>query len=213
MKNDFNSLLDQWPNSIISDNDLTILLSGTADRRYGLIKRALKNGRLIHLKKGLYFISRHYKNTPPNLFEIAQRLYGPSYISLESALSYHNWIPEAVYTTTSVSPQRNNHFKTPFGVFHFSHVPSKNFYIGVERIESTSGIFLMASPLKALTDYVYVYRKVWKNFQEIHLDLRVEMENLKLIDKTEVKLLFYTYSSKRVRMFLMRLHEELTNGY
>ena len=40
------------------------------------------------------------------LFIIANRIYEPSYISLEMALSIHGLIPEAVYGVTSVTSQK-----------------------------------------------------------------------------------------------------------
>ena len=213
MKTDLDTLLYTWPQSVITDNDLAVLLSGTRDRRYALIKRAIRDEKLIHLKKGLYFIGKPFKTALPNLFEIAQRIYGPSYISLESALSYHNWIPEAVYTVTSVCPKRNNHFMTSLGVFNYSHVPNKNFYMSVERVESEAGTFLMATPIKALADYVYVYRKLWHNFEDVSLDLRVEMENIRSIDKQEIELLVKNYPSRRVGTFLKKLLKERANGH
>lgn len=213
MKNDFEQLLYEWPKSIITDNDLAVSLSGTRDRHYALIKRALKDQRLIHLRKGLYFIGKPFKRSLPNLSEIAQHIYGPSYISLESALSYHNWIPEAVYAITSVCAKRSNHFTTPFGIFNYAHIPSENFYVGVERIESETGAFLMATPLKALADYVYVYKKLWDNLKDVYLDLRVETENLESIDLLELELLIKNYPSKRVKKFLIKVLEERKNGH
>jgi predicted transcriptional regulator of viral defense system len=109
----------------------------------------MKEGKLIPLRRGLYLISKPYSNTFPNLFEIAQLIYGPSYISLESALAYHHWIPEAVYTTTSVSFKRNALFNTSIGQFHFSYVPNENFYMGVERVETKEAVFLKALNKKA----------------------------------------------------------------
>jgi hypothetical protein len=93
---------------------------------------------------------------------VAQRIHGPGYISLETALSHHAWIPEAVYAVTSASLDRSNEFDTPPGHFSFTRVPQETLYAEVSRVEKEDGdSFLLASPLKALADYVYVHKCDW----------------------------------------------------
>lgn len=209
MSRELDALLYSWPKPFIRDIDLNVLITGTANSRYALVKRALKKGTLIKLKQGLYLIGQPYKTSLPNLYEIAQLMYGPSYISLESALSYHAWIPEAVYTTTSVTPKRAVSFNTNLGQFSFSHTPSTHFYEGVDRIEMKDAIFLMASPWKALADYMYVYKKTWKNIEDISQDLRIEIETLQLSDRKVLKKMLAFYPSRRVKLFLQRILQEL----
>lgn len=201
--------LHTWPKAFIRDTDFAILLKESAEARYGLIKRALKSGELIRLKRGVYLIGKPYKKMSPNLYEVAQLIYGPSYISVESALSYHQWIPEAVYVTTSVTPKRATLFKTPVGEFSFSTIPVSEFYLGVERIETQDAIFLMATPLKALADYVYIYSKTWKTIQEMAIDLRIEFEKISSINPIDLKVLSNAYPSKRVKLFLNQILKEV----
>src|SRR5436853_3627489 len=88
-------ILISWPQHCIKDVDFINLFSNiSSDARYGLLKRAIKNHWLMKLKRGLYLIQAPFTTSIPNLYEIAQVLYGPSHISLESALSFHQWIPE-----------------------------------------------------------------------------------------------------------------------
>ena len=49
---------------------------------------------------------------------IANRIYSPSYISLELALNHYGVIPEAVLQTTSVTSQKTNTFAPPLDAFH-----------------------------------------------------------------------------------------------
>src|SRR5262245_25728214 len=72
----------------LTDSDLAFLWGGTENRRYSLTKRTLARGDLIPVRRGLYVLGDLYRQRPVNLFELAQRIYGPSYISFESALSY-----------------------------------------------------------------------------------------------------------------------------
>ncbi|HSW71384.1 MAG TPA: hypothetical protein VLH77_05335 [Gammaproteobacteria bacterium] len=71
----------------------------------------------------------------PHPFELAQYIYGPSYISLESALSFHKLIPETVYTVTSTTVKRSREFQTPLGVYSFLHLPPENFYVEVWSVD------------------------------------------------------------------------------
>ena len=67
------------------------------------LSRLVKRGELIRLKNGFYLISELIENQPIPFEQIGNQLYGPSYISLEWALSYYELIPEGVYTVTNVS--------------------------------------------------------------------------------------------------------------
>ena len=95
---------EHLPYDVFTDRDIAqLILRGSKDSRYGLIKRALKKSEIIRIRRGLYCLAKKYERRPLNLFSIAQLIYGPSYVSLESALSYHGWVPEGVFMTTSVS--------------------------------------------------------------------------------------------------------------
>src|SRR3989344_3140001 len=108
-------LLLKWPKVVIRDQDLAAELPGDDQSRYDLVGRALKDKLLARLKRGVYCILPPYQKYLPNTFEIAQILYGPSYISLESALSHHGLIPEAVYATTSACMKRSQTIETFLG--------------------------------------------------------------------------------------------------
>ena len=129
---------------------------GSAARIDALIKRAVAAGEVIRLRRGLYCIEQRFIRHRPNPFEVCQRIYGPSYVSLESALSWHGWIPEAVRAITSVSIGRSCSFINPLGLFTYSRVPQKTLMVGVgRRTESDGAVFFLAHPLKALADYVH----------------------------------------------------------
>ncbi|MBI2347014.1 MAG: hypothetical protein HYV03_09120, partial [Deltaproteobacteria bacterium] len=65
------------PQDSFSDAELMTLLAGTQDRRYGLIKRAIAQGDLVHLRRGLYCLAEPHRRHPLNLFALAQKIYGP----------------------------------------------------------------------------------------------------------------------------------------
>ena len=112
----------------------------------------VKEGKLIRLKRGWFCVNPKYSKKSINHGAVANVLYeGPSYVSIESALSYYGLIPERTMGMTSVVTGRSKTFITPIGWFSYKTIPEDLFPIGVR---SVSG-YLMASPEKALCDYLY----------------------------------------------------------
>jgi len=193
-----------------TNQDVVTLFPESDDERYALVKRAIANGEIIHLRRGLYCLAQKYRKKSINLYALAQHIYGPSYISLESALRWHGWIPEAVYTLTSVSLGKSKEFQTPLGVFSYTRVPQEVFYAGVDRLKEEGGdAFLMAMPLKAMADYVYVKRKDWTGLGPVVRSLRIEPEEFETVTSVEFELLLEKYKSNRVRRFLEGLRKDL----
>lgn len=202
-------IMDKMPCDVLTDDTLKHLVKGSTDCRYSLVKRAVAKGDLIHLRRGLYVLAKKYQRRGTNLYELAQKIYGPSYVSFESALAHHGWIPEAVYTVTSACTKRSREFHTPLGVFAYTRVPAHPFYTGVERVESPDGICFMANPWKALTDYVYANKKDWKNIDPLIKDLRIEGEYLKNVEGRFLDELQESYKSSRVEKFICGVKKEL----
>ena len=123
---------------VFNERQLSELLGGGDARRYGLVNRALKDGSLIRLKRGVYTLAKAYRIAPVHPFAVAQALLPGSYISFESALAYHGWIPEAVLVTASVTPGRKTLEipATEFGSFkyHPLAIADYRFLGGVERV-------------------------------------------------------------------------------
>ncbi len=204
--------LIDWPLSVLKDVDIATIFPNEPARRYAAINRALKKNFLIRLRRGVYVLGKPFQKNLPSPFQVAHTIYGPSYISFESALVYHQWIPEAVYTTTCATAKRASDFKTPLGLFTYKHVPSYLCYLGVQRSGSGSEAFLIAHPWKALADHYYVHNRNWRGLKDIHLDLRIEIEDMLEADTAILKTLSEHYKSKKVRIFLQRILGELNNG-
>lgn len=209
MKKNLKDVLDQWPECVIREVDLAMILKKTDDARYSLVKRALKAGDLVRLKRGLYVIAEKTKQGWPDEFELSLSIYGPSFVSFESALSYHGWIPEAVYTTTCATAKRAKEFETPAGIFRYERVPEKHFYVGVNRIEKNGGVILVASGWRALADLIYVRRKKWESLADLKADLRIEKETLIESNQEQIEELVKNYPSARVQKLLKKFLYEL----
>jgi hypothetical protein len=112
----------------------------------------LRNGSIIRVKKGIYVFGNEYRRRPFCRELLANLIYGPSYVSLDYALSYHGLIPERVQTVTSITPKRGKRFATPVGLFVYRQTPMAFFSLGMDRVEQGEVSFLLATPERALAD-------------------------------------------------------------
>lgn len=198
------------PYPCFSDTELVnILKDSQPAARYGLVKRAIAKGDLIHVRRGLYCLAKHQQKKP-NLFELAHLVYGPSYVSLESALSAHGWIPERVVGITSASLKRSAIFENPLAVFSYARVPKQTFYAGVEIKKENDATIFMALPWTALADYVYVRKKDWQGIKPVIGSLRVDEETIFSSGFHGVyEGLIQNYKSRRVKNFLKGIGRDL----
>lgn len=137
--------------------DFTALATVFGDHKFpkDKISNLKKKGDLIRLKKGIYVVSPKIHNQPISNELIANHLYGPSYISLETALSFHSLIPERVHTIRSMTFKRSRKFSNPLGNYEYISAPKKYFKIGIQQnIINNEYAFLIASPEKALCDII-----------------------------------------------------------
>ncbi len=89
------------------------------------------------------------------LFMLANKIYDPSYISLESALAYYKVIPETVLGVTSISSRKTMQYETGWGTFRYRRI--KPPLVGYQVIETSPNTkFKMAFPEKAVLDYLYL---------------------------------------------------------
>ena len=89
------------------------------------------------------------------LYRISNCLYKPSYISLESALSYHHLIPEAVYSQQAITSRKTMAYETPVGSFNYRNIKPA-FFFGYQVIRKDQLPVLIADVEKALLDYLYL---------------------------------------------------------
>jgi hypothetical protein len=119
------------------------------------INEWVKSGQLIAVRRGLYIPGKQSNLTVPEPFLIANHLRGPSYVSLESALSYWGLIPERVFEITSVTLKTSKQYNTSVGRFNYQRLPSPYYAFGIESIQlSPKQTALIASREKAVCDKI-----------------------------------------------------------
>ena len=120
------------------------------------LTRWVKRGLILKLKRGIYLFNEYERKILPSRFYLANHLYEPSYISLESALTLYGIIPERTTAITSVSTKKTARMKNEFGDFLYQHIKPQAFN-GFISIKEDSGLtFFVAKPEKAVVDFLYL---------------------------------------------------------
>ncbi|MDD5306773.1 MAG: hypothetical protein PHU25_05570 [Deltaproteobacteria bacterium] len=135
-----------------------LLLAGdvdAADVRRQLSRWAAR-GKVVALRRGLYALAAPYRKVEPHAFLVSNRLVSPSYVSLQSALSHHGFIPEGVPITTAVTPRRPGARSTTLGAFLYRHVDTALLFGFVSEEVAPGQRALVATPEKALLDLVHL---------------------------------------------------------
>lgn len=148
---------------IFSFND--ILSFFPKENRGNLEKRLYtwrKNGWISSVKKGLYELTYPQNFVISDLY-IANRLYFPSYVSLETALSVYNIIPEISMAVTSITTKPTRNFKNKHGLFIYRTVKPVSF-AGYRIFRQNNFEILIAEPEKAMIDFLYFNKRI--NFEE-----------------------------------------------
>jgi len=146
------------------------------------VKYWLRQGVIFSLKKGFYLVKERWEKEPEKdlyLEYLANKLYEPSYLSLEYVMSKYSLLTEGVYTLTSVTPKTTKSFKNKLGVFNYYSV-SPRLFTGFELKKFSSVPILIAKKPKAVFDFLYLrfLKNTPVNEKEI-AELRINWENLK----------------------------------
>lgn len=126
------------------------------------LTRWQKKGLLIQLKRGIYVLNKGDRKVNPSRFFLANQLFWPSYVSLESALGYYGLIPEVVVDVTSVTTKKTSRLVNPVGSFIYQHIKPDAFE-GYRSYKDKAGLeCLIAEPEKAVVDFLYLNLRKFK---------------------------------------------------
>ncbi len=196
---------------LFTERQLEDIIGDGKARRYGLVNRALKDGSLIRVARGLYVLKAALKKSAIHPFVVAQALHPGSYVSFETALSWHGWIPEGVFVTASVTPGRKTlqreHEQLGRFTFHPLALEAFQFLAGVSRVRFGQHLGLVADPLRALMDLVAHRKQRWTDLAWIEDGLRIDGSYLTSLRRKELSALHGVYKHKVAREFLAGLEE------
>lgn len=172
----------------------------------------LREGVLVRVKKGIYVPGEAWRQGPFSPEILANMIYGPSYVSLDYALSSYGLIPERVMTFTSVTAGKNKLFHTPVGDFSYAAAPLPYYSLGIDRVELSDGRgYLMASPEKALCDRLYrekVFTKKCELREFLTENLRISWDDLEKLDRKKVRAIAESSCKPNLRLLFTLLEGE-----
>lgn len=183
--------LSKYSDQPISTQVLLGLLRGYR-RPYDKIMEMVNQGILVQLRRGLYTTSPLVSTLTPEPFLIANHLYGPSYISLDSALFHWGLIPERVFEISSVTPRISKKIMVQNAVYSYTHLPIAYYPVGIQSIALTkTQTVLIASPEKALCDKVITTAGINLRSRQQAMaflveDLRIDKDQLRELNTTEM---------------------------
>jgi len=159
--------------------------------------------------KGYYTFSDLELNETA-LFEMANRIYSPSYISMEMALSYYHLIPESVYGITSVSTRRTYKFKTPIAEFSYRTINPQLFF-GYDMVKYNNKYFKIAGIEKAILDYFYINSnvKAESDFASLRMDKDVFYRQ---VNEEKLYTLLEKFAQKRLAKRINSFWEFMKNA-
>lgn len=167
---------------------------------------------LTMLKNGLYLPGPLLNMIPPELFLVANHMWGPSYISLEAALSHWGFIPEKVFEISSVTTKTSKIFKTKVGRFSYKHTTIPYYSMGIKSIALSERQYIMiASPEKAICDKIVLtpgvlLRSKRQVIDFLIEDMRIDEEMLYTLNLEEISTwVDYAHKNSSLKMLIKSL--------
>jgi hypothetical protein len=156
-----------------------------------ILSRYVRRGEMLHLRKNLY-VTRHYldkadrKGVYSDYVEfIANRLYSPSYLSLDYVLYEHNMLTEIPRNITSVGLRKTDSFSNELGTFIY-HKIREELFLGFNVIREGDFSILKANKAKALFDFLYFRKRLLPDRQAVE-ELRLNLEEFTEDDFKELE--------------------------
>jgi len=195
---------DSVRSEVLDYQQLVACLTGYAKPR-DRIGAFLADGSLVRVRKGLYVFGERYRRTLVSREVLANLIYGPSYISLDYALSIHGLIPERVTEVTCMTAGEKRRFTTPFGVFSYRPLSLRRYAPGIDWAGEGEARYLLASPEKALVDKVWSdprFRPTRQSDFDSYLlaDLRLDEDRLAALDFGRIDNIASAYASGKVTL-------------
>lgn len=156
------------------------------------ISELIKAGFLTPLKKGLYTPGPKSGFNKIEPFLIANHLWGPSYVSMESALSYWGLIPERVHEVSSITTRASKKYENAVGRFTYRSMNLPYYAFGIKNVSlREKQTVMIASPEKAICDKIVTtpgvfLRSTKQALEFLTEDMRMDEEVLRALNVSEM---------------------------
>jgi predicted transcriptional regulator of viral defense system len=168
-----------------------------------ILSRQVKRGTMVRLRKNLY-VAKNYLDTAEKkgFFSdyvefTANKLYSPSYLSLDYVLHEHNMLTELPRNITSVALRKTDQFSNELGNFIY-HKIKEELYLGFKVVKKGNFSILKATKAKALFDFLYLRKRLIVD-QKAVSELRLNLDELTKSDFRELKGYVELEGSKRMK--------------
>jgi hypothetical protein len=184
-------------------------------RPHDKIHELVRQQALIPVKRGVFVPGPRLHLTQPEPFLLANHLNGPSYVSLETALSYWRLIPEQVYEIASATTERSKEYHTPVGRFTYTHLPLPYYAFGQMQVTlAENQVALIASPEKAVCDKLIttsglLFRSLAPLKNWLLEEMRMDREVLRNLQTRTIRSWLPAAPKKKVLELLVNILEDL----
>ncbi len=158
MEIDYKKIIAKSQAAFFTRQNLEILLGKNRRTLDYRISALIAAEILLPLKAGVYLNRVYYERSdqPEELLcYVATQLVEPSYISLEYALSFYGVLAESVYSLTLITPKKTRLLRNQLMNFQYRSLKEELFF-GFEQKSIGSFTYNIATPAKALFDYIYL---------------------------------------------------------
>lgn len=194
----FKEFKDKVKKAPLFGGDVADLFSARPQAMRNQLLRWRKKGLIVRLRKGLYLLGKEERTTSSSKELIAGSLYRPSYISLETALSYYKLIPERVASITSVTTRKTKTFQNEEGLFTYRHL-KKTAYFGFRLARDEYGFpYFLAEQEKALLDYLYLNLGSIKADDPNYFGASLRLQNKASLNKAKLMRYARRYGVKKL---------------
>lgn len=187
------------------------------DKNPRLLKRQLsewcQKKLVIALGRGWYTLNDADRKANISRYFLANILYQPSYISLESALSLYQLIPEAVTIMTSISTKKTKTIENDYGTFDYRHIATSYFRWFSPQKDEFNNQYFLASPEKALVDFLYFRTRNIKKADITLFQDDFRLQNLELIDRQQLLNIASAFRNKKLFSFVKLLCQYIEKNY
>jgi hypothetical protein len=202
---DFRKFKEKVKGMPFFSSDVAEIFSASPRTLRNQLSRWKKQGLLVEIKRGMYILGRGERQTTLSRQALAAVLYQPSYISLESALSHYQMIPERVDTVMSVSPKKTRVFHNPQGTFSYRNLQTPLNFGFIDQKDENGYPYFIAEPEKALLDYLYLNLGRLDAHEDDLLERSLRLQNRSLLNKKKLFAYARRFAVKKLDTILEEL--------
>lgn len=156
-----------------------------------ILSRQVKRGTMVRLRKNLYVAKSYLDNADQRgVFSdyvefAANRLYPPSYLSLDYVLHEHNMLTEIPRNITSMALRKTERFSNSLGTFIY-HTIKEELFLGFKTVRKGNFSIFKATRAKALFDFLYLRKRLLVDRQAVD-ELRLNLDGFTKNDSRELE--------------------------